>query len=106
MDLVVLCYGLARRLPDFERYGLAPEVVGRYVEVDGWRFDKGDRVLPEQCGNEYSRRRNAYGDPNRSPDDQSRPQTLEEGNSHPSRYPSPRKVLMAPRPNLRRSRAT
>ena len=50
MDLVVLCYGLARRLPDFERYGLASQLRRASVSVpaniaEGYgRAHRGDYV--------------------------------------------------------------
>jgi len=39
-----------------------------------------------------------------APNDQARAEALEKRRVHPSRYPSPRKVLMAPASNFRRSR--
>ena len=50
MDLVVVCYALARRLPDFERYGLASQLRRASVSVpaniaEGYgRAHRGDYV--------------------------------------------------------------
>ena len=48
----------------------------------------------------------AYGDPDGGADDEARAQAGKKAAAHPNLYPRPRRVLIASRPSLRRSRAT
>ncbi len=64
------------------------------------------RILQEECRDEDTGSRDADDNSDHRADDEARAQAAQEEPLHPKRYPSPRCVLIASRPSLRRRRAT